>query len=130
MKDVTQTPLFECIMSGEIDDTPYDLHNDYQCIKIQLDAAEKKLQLRFTNDDYKVIVEFYQVTITNFTIHPEKSAESGTLEHFYRGRFEFNNNLHEITALGEYYYYLALMERDVIELFAKRVTLSKSRLNS
>lgn len=67
MKDVTHTPLFECIMSGEIESSYYDLHNDYQCIKMQLDPTQKILQLRFTNDDFKIIVEFHQATITSFT---------------------------------------------------------------
>jgi hypothetical protein len=130
MKDVTHTPLFECIMSGEINGSPYDLHNDYECIKIQHDATQRTLELRFVNDDYKIIVEFYQVTITNFTINTSKTADSGTLSLFYRGRFEKNNNLHEITELGEYYFYLALLEKDAIELFARQVTLKMSRLNS
>lgn len=130
MKDVTHTPLFESMMVGEIDGQPYDLHNDFQCIKIQLDPTDKKLQLRFTNDDYKIIIEFHQATITNFTIHPEKTSDSGTLDQFYRGRFKYNNNLHEMTAQGKYYYYLSLLEKDAIELFAKSVTLSLSRLNS
>lgn len=130
MKDVTHTPLGESLLRGEIDGNHYDLQNDFQCIKIQLDGSDKKLQLRFTNDDFKIIVEFHQVTITNFTIHPEKSGSSGTLEHFHRGQFKYNNNLHEMTAQGKYYYYLALEERDAIELFAKSVTISLSRLNS
>ncbi|PSL49652.1 hypothetical protein CLV51_101987 [Chitinophaga niastensis] len=130
MKDVTHTALFECIMSGEINGSLYDLHNDYECIKIQHDATQKTLELRFVNDDYKIIVEFYQVTITNFTINPSRTAESSTLDLFYRGRFERNNNLHEVTDLGEYYFYLAWLEHDAIELFAKQVTLKMSRLNS
>ncbi|MFX1703251.1 hypothetical protein PV783_04820 [Chitinophaga sp. CC14] len=130
MKDVTHTPLFECILRGEIDGSSYDLENDYQCIKMQLDGAEKKLQLRFINDDYKIILEFYQTTITCFTILPEKSSGSTSLTSFYRGQFKFNNNLHEITAQGKYYYYLSFLGNDAIELFAKRVTLSLSRLNS
>ncbi|NLR61531.1 hypothetical protein HGH93_25745 [Chitinophaga polysaccharea] len=130
MKDVTHTPLFECMMTGEIDGYPYDLHNDYQCIKIHLNGAEKKLQLRFINDDYKIIVEFHQVTVTNFAISPEKTGETGTLDQFYRGRFKFNNNLHEISSSGKYYYYLALLENNTIELLAKRVTMAISRLNS
>jgi hypothetical protein len=127
MKDVTHAPLFESMMRGEIDGHLYDLQNDFQCIKMHLDGSDKKLQLRFTNDDFKIIIEFHQATITNFSMHPEKS---GTLEHFYRGQFKYNNNLHEMTAQGKYYYYLALGERDAIELFAKSVTLSLSRLNS
>lgn len=130
MKEVTHTPLLETLLRGEIDGHPYDLQNDFQCIKIQLDGSDKKLQLRFTNDDFKIIVEFHQATITNFTVHPEKSGNCGTLEHFYRGQFKYNNNLHEMTAQGKYYYYLSLGERDAIELFAKSVTLSLSRLNS
>jgi len=130
MKDVTHTPLLESITRGEIDGYPYDLQHDYQCIKIQLDAAEKKLQLRFTNDDFKVIIDFHQVTMTNFSIYPEKTGSRGILEHFYRGKFKYNNNFHEMTSQGKYYYYLAIGEQDTIELFAKNVTLSLSRLNS
>jgi len=129
MKDVTHTPLFESILQGEIDGNVYDLENDYQCIKMHLDGAEKKLQLRFINDDYKIIVEFHQATITCFTILPEKSGGT-SLSGFYRGQFKYNNNLHEITAQGKYYYYLSFLGNDAIELFAKRVTLTFSRLNS
>lgn len=130
MKDVTHTPLFESIMQGEIDGNAYDLENDYQCIKMHLDGAEKKLQLRFINDDYKIIVEFHQATITCFTILPEKNSGGTSLANFYRGQFKYNNNLHEITAQGKYYYYLSFLGNDAIELFAKRVTLTFSRLNS
>ncbi|MET3875549.1 MULTISPECIES: hypothetical protein [Chitinophaga] len=130
MKDVTHTPLFESILQGEIDGNYYDLHNDYQCIKIKLDPEEKLLQLRFTNDDFKIIAEFHQATITSFSIHPERTADSSTLDQFYRGKFKYNNNLHEITAQGKYYYYLSFLGNDAIELFSKRVTLTFSRLNS
>lgn len=130
MKDVTHTPLFESILRGEIDGNYYDLHNDYQCIKIKLDPMEKLLQLRFTNDDFKIIAEFHHATITSFSFHPERTADSSTLDQFYRGRFKYNNNLHEITAQGKYYYYLSFLGTDTIELFSKRVTLTFSRLNS
>ncbi|CAL1521424.1 hypothetical protein [Chitinophaga sp. MM2321] len=130
MKDITHSELFETLVNGEIDGEYYDLHNDYQCIKISCNAAEKKVEMRFINDDYKIIVTFSQATIVNCVFNPGKPPGGNTLDLFFRGRFEKNNNLHEMTDLGEYYYHIKFQEDDILEIFARQVVLKMSRLNS
>ncbi|MBC9931325.1 hypothetical protein [Chitinophaga qingshengii] len=127
-KDVTHTILFDTLLSGEIGDMYYDLHNDFECIRISYSLLEKKLELRFTNDDDRIIVTFYDARLGVCSFHPTQPRS--TLDLFHRGRFEMNNNLHEMTSRGEYYYCLSFMETDKLEVFARQVVMEMSRLNS
>lgn len=127
-KDVTHTALFDTLLSGEIGDMYYDLHNDFECIRITYSLIEKKLELRFTNDDDRIIITFHDARLGGCSLHPTQARS--TMDLFYRGRFEMNNNLHEMTSKGEYYYYLAFLEQDKLEVFARQVVMEMSRLNS
>ncbi|MCW3462750.1 hypothetical protein [Chitinophaga nivalis] len=130
VKDITHATLFETLMSGDIDGSPYHLHHDYQCIKIAYDTTEKRLELRFINDDDRIVLEFKQATIASFRFNPLKLRTCDTLISFHRGEFLRNNNLHEVTEQGEFYFLLELLEDDAITVFAKQVLLRKSNLNS
>jgi len=129
MKDVTHTELFEPMVHGEIGGAYYDLQNDFSCIKFTYNAEEKKLELRFVNDDYKLIITFSQSTLAYTNINPGKSGDKG-LEHFYRGRFEWNNNMHEMTEHGEYFFYLLFQNGDAINVQARQAVMELSLLNS
>lgn len=129
IKDVTHTELFETLLYGEIGGAYYDLHNDFSCIKFTYNADVKELELRFVNDDYKLIITFRQSTLAYTNINPGKSGEKG-LELFYRGRFERNNNMHEMSESGEYFFYMLFRNGDAMNILARQAAMELSLLNS
>ncbi|WP_212001427.1 hypothetical protein [Chitinophaga sp. HK235] len=130
IKDVTHIELFETLLSGDIGDMYYDLHNDFECIRITYSLVEKKLELRFINDDYKLIVSFLGARLGHCNFNPTKPGKGNDMDLFYRGRFEMNNNLHEMTSKGEYYFYISFLEGDALEIFSRQALLELSRLNA
>nr|WP_295868824.1 hypothetical protein [uncultured Chitinophaga sp.] len=127
-KDVTHAVLFDTLVSGEIGDRYYDLHNDFECIRITYSLMEKKLELRFTNDDDRIVITFYDARLASCNLHPTQPRS--VLDLFHRGHFEMNNNHHEMTSKGEYYYCLSFLEDDNVEVFARQVVMEMRRLNS
>lgn len=127
-KDVTHTVLFDTLLSGEIGDMYYDLHNDFKCIRITYSLMAKKLELRFTNDDDRIVITFVDARLGSCSINPTQPGSILTL--FYRSHFEMNNNHHEMTSKGEYYYQLEFLEEAKLEVFARQVVMDMTRLNS
>lgn len=127
-KDVTHTVLFDTLLSGEIGDMYYDLHNDFECIRLSYSLMERKLELRFTNDDNRIVITFHDARLGACSFNPTQPGS--TIDLFYRGRFEMNNNLHEMTSKAEYYYYLEFLEDTKLEVFARQVVMEMTRLNS
>ncbi|QJB34761.1 hypothetical protein HF329_27065 [Chitinophaga oryzae] len=127
-KDVTHAALFDTLLSGEIGDRYYDLHNDFECIRITYSLMEKKLELRFTNDDDRIVITFLDARMAGCNLHPVQPRSIINL--FHRGHFEMNNNYHEMTSKGEYYYCLSFSEDDKLEVFARQVVMEMKKLNS
>ncbi|NML36509.1 hypothetical protein HHL17_04805 [Chitinophaga sp. G-6-1-13] len=127
-KDVTHTALFDTLLSGEIGDMYYDLHNDFECIRITYSLIEKKLELRFINDDDRIVITFLDARLGGCSLNPAQPGS--TLALFYRSHFEMNNNHHEMTSKGEYYYQLEFLEETKLEVFARQVVMEMTRLNS
>lgn len=120
MIELKADTLFECLMSIKTDDGYIDLHNDYQCQGISYSNQSLRLFFKGRNN---VTVEFTGIEIIKMEWLFEQTPDSSTLDNFYRGRFEKNGELHEITDSGKRYFYIDFYEGDAIELFADYVFL-------
>ena len=103
-----------------------DLHNDYDCIKLEFSEKEKNLLISFfaiKNDSAfpKVVLQFENVTLQNVTFNFEETIRYLTLDTLYRGRFVKNGILEEYSEDGRSYFYLDFYEEFSLEFFSNSI---------
>jgi len=74
--------------------------------------------------NYKVYLSFEGASLQNFTLFFEKHQDSGTLNNFYRGKFEIQNALLEHLETGERFFYIEFEMGDKFEISAMKAFLS------
>ena len=128
MIDLTNAELFLDLTTINYDGFFFDLHNDYECADINFSLSEKTIGFLFQprgsaqlkKDLYLL---FEGATIANGTINLKRTADSSTLDLFYRGRYEIAGELFEISSEGDNVYYVNFIEGDSFIIFSKKVTL-------
>lgn len=128
--ELTNAELLKDLTTVETVDTFFDLHNEYICTNIDYKSSDKTLFFLFEpnkNDAAKnnLYLLFENATIANLNFYINKTADSSTLDSFYRGRYQIEDALFEYAPTGEGYFYLEFMEGDAFECFAGKVTLSE-----
>jgi hypothetical protein len=104
------------------------LHNDFDCTDINYKSLDKTISFLFqprnsapTNKELCLL--FDDATIQNFNVNLKRTADSCTLDLFYRGRYEKDGNLFEISTQGEGVFYIDFLEGDSFIIFSKKVTM-------
>lgn len=127
MIDITGGELFKDLMCFQIQNKVIDLHNDYECESIKYRHEEKKLIFMFNRQAFsnsKITLVFEGVSIQKCDLYLSRTADSGTLNVFYRGRFEVDGNLYEKSKSNQEYYYIEFENGDKFELFSTKVYFS------
>lgn len=122
MLDLTEFALFESLLIFETSNGVIDLHNDYECHGIEYDFESQCLKCSFKGSG-NLILEFRNVIIAKLNLLLQLTSDSGTLNNFYRGRFEINGTLYECSNEGRRYFYLEFEAGDALELYAGNVFL-------
>lgn len=124
MIDLSQKELFEDLLTVKLNNEFIDLHNDFNCEEFIYDKANCILKFLFRGNG-KILLTFIDVEITRLNVSFGSNPDSGTLNNFYRGRFEINGKLFEYREDGRGYYYLEFETDNKLELHARSVLLSK-----
>ena len=129
MIDLTNTELFLDLTTIKYGESFFDLHNDYDCTDINYKLLSKTISFLFqpsTSEPLKkgLCLLFEDATIVDFNVNLKRTSDSFTLDLFYRGRYEIDGKLFEISPHGEGYFYIGFFEGDSFEIFSKKVTLT------
>jgi hypothetical protein len=130
MVSITNYKLFEDISEFLFDGHRVNLHDDFECTQIQFVDESGLFVFTFTQLEERQVVElqFHNARLSNLDIHFPLNTNASTLEIFYRGRFEEDGILQELTIDNEKIFYLEFNEGIVINLFAKEVTLDFKKM--
>lgn len=128
MIDLTNVALFDDLTTVNYDGGYFDLHNDYYCKNIRWLSANRAVSFLFnprdpSSDKCPLVLQFEEASVPVFTVNFERSADSSTLETFYRGRYVLDGDLLDCTPDGERYFYINFWEEDVFEILSKKVSL-------
>jgi hypothetical protein len=123
--------LFSSLIEFEIANSNIDLHNDYCCSKIQYN--EETLFLLFTTcsdaiEEREIKLTFHEVELYKVNLEFERTKELITIDNFYRGRFENEGNLLDLSSDGKGYIYIEFYEGHSIEFSAKELVINEEEL--
>lgn len=120
---MTLTPLFEGLLSFQIEGLEVDLHNEYDCRAISLEKNALRLSFVHTFMDQTIILLFKDAVLCLLSF--DLSIPDSTLDLFYRGRFEEGENvLSTYDQQGRSYYYLSFDNGNEIQLLARSAIAS------
>lgn len=131
LRSTVRLPLPEVLKSLveiEVGDCYFDLHNDYECCKLTYHADQRECTLFFkrlgpqgdTNYEF-VNITFIGATIEcySFILNEGSMEDFKTLDSFYRGRFEDDNNkLSEFDSSDRALYYIGFYKGIELKIFA------------
>ena len=105
----------------EIDNSYYDFHNDYDCIKIMFENNSLILFFKHIVGGNLISFGFNEAIIEKFDFFNFYEFKNLTIDTLYRGRFESNGNLTEFNDEGKSYFYLEFVEGANIELWCESI---------
>lgn len=122
-----QSELFKDIVAVDLDGISLDLHNDYDCIRLEYNAAFNEFRLTFkrinlaTDANYDLVdLVFIDAVMETclFVLDEDVSNEFKTIDLLYRGRFENGNELAEFDRSGRSLYYISFYSGIELKVFA------------
>lgn len=122
---MTLTPLFDGLLSFQIEEIEVDLHNEYDCRAVSLEKNALKLSFIHVSTSHCIIILFKDAVLRFLSF--DLGITNSTLDLFYRGRFEEGENvLSTYDQQGRSYFYLSFDNGSEIQLLARSVTASLS----
>lgn len=120
---MTLIPLFEGLLSFQIEGVEVDLHNEYDCRAVSLETNTLKLSFMHISTSQRIIILFEDVVLRVLSFDP--GVTDSTLDLFYRGRFgEGENVLLSHDQQGRSYFYLSFSKGSEIQLLARSTNAS------
>lgn len=116
--DVKKIELFKNISQIQYNETFYDFHNDFICLKIILKDEILFILFRHLYTKELQSFNFVDVEISNFDYFNSKNVENLTIDNIYRGRTEKNGELYEFSKTNKGYFYLEFYEGQKLEFFS------------
>jgi hypothetical protein len=116
--------LFQNISQLDFDEMHYDLHNEFDCVKVKF--QNNVLVLVFQNIVSKFLISLnFQNTILTFCefefVHISKTL---TIDNLYRGKFENEGKLIEFEN-ERGYFYLEFYEGQKIEFWSESIVVEE-----
>lgn len=121
MIKVSHIELFKSLLDLEVGDKFIDLHNDFNCTEINFSKEDQSLIFVFFDHNHSSSLRlvFQQVILVKFNLNFELDKKYIILDNFYRGRFESNNELHDLSEEGKGYMYVEFCEGQSLEFYCK-----------
>jgi hypothetical protein len=132
MVELTEIELFKDFIIITDHDKNYDLHSDYECTFLEYDSVVRNLIMQFEKiknnrkTEKKLAIVFLEARLANVSISFPRGKGPSTIDIIYRGRFEENGELREVTDAGERYFYLIFEDGDSFEVYSKKVVFLNS----
>lgn len=127
-----QSELFRNIAEVEFGDTYLDLHNDYECVRLEYKVEDKECRLAFkcvnmkTESSYELVdLVFIDAVMQtcSFVFDEGMLDDFKTIDLLYRGRFENSNGLTEFDSFGRSFYYINFYGGIQLNVFAKELII-------
>ena len=122
-----QSELFRNIAEVDLGDTYLDLHNDYECVRLEYKVEDKECRLTFkrvnmkTESSYELIDLVFTDSVMqtcSFVVDEGVLNDFKTIDLLYRGRFENSNGLTEFDSFGRSFYYINFYSGIQLNVFA------------
>jgi|SRR6185437_6113935 len=132
MVELTEIELFKDFIIITDGDKSYDLHSDYECTSLEYDSIVRNLIMQFEKiqnkgeAEKKLAIVFSEARLANVRISFPRGKGPSTIDIIYRGRFEDNGKLEEISDAGERYFYFIFEEGDSFEVYSKKAVFLDS----
>lgn len=120
----TQIELIKNLAQYEFDNKYYDFHNNYNCEKILYTNNTFSLFFKSVINSTQPIIEFDDVNVSVIEFGKQVGKEL-TLDLLYRGRYESNGELIELSNDGKGYFYLEFYEGCKFEFWAKGISIKE-----
>lgn len=127
-----QSELFRNIAEVDFGDTYLDLHNDYECVRLEYKVEDKECRLTFkrvnmkTESSYELVdlVFIDSLMQTCLFVFDEGALDDfKTIDLLYRGRFENSNGLTEFDSFGRSFYYINFYSGIQLNVFARELII-------
>jgi hypothetical protein len=114
--------MFKGLMEVQIEDSFFDLHNDFTCSVINFETSKREVNIVFLSKDKEINLSYLLTGASIEKMHSNrKSGDCNIVNNFYRGRFESDNGLSEFFEDGSSYFYLEFENGDLFEIRAKKL---------
>lgn len=125
--DIINADFFSNLYDFDYDGNHYDLHNFYSCHKIAYsESDDKELSLFFKSDVTYLGIKilFTEVDIVKFNLTLNEVCDNMTIDSLYRGRFQEDKSLLELSKDGKAYIYADFLEGYSLEFFSKSMQIT------
>lgn len=125
MITATSIEFFKNLVQYDYDNRYYDFHNDYNCEKLSYSDGILLILFKSLVGEILLSLKFTDVKIITLDFFNVKDVENLTLDNLYRGRYELNGDLIELSEDGKGYFYLEFYEGQKLEFWAKSVDVEQ-----
>lgn len=118
--------LFKDITEIDVNGYCVDLHNDYDCLKLQFSGNELLMSFKSIRDNSKysfVVLQFKAVDIQKLQLNFGVEAQHKTIDRLHRCRFLQVGELIEYSKEGKAFYALEFCEGYAVEFFTEELVL-------
>ena len=113
--------LFETLLDIDFEENNLDIHNDYEIKNILYKNNNLQFLLVHNTSTHKILFSFYDVEIIEFDFLIMNTL---TIDNFYRGRYEFNNELFD-EFNNKKCFYIEFCETGQINILCSKLILSE-----
>ncbi|HLV39849.1 hypothetical protein [Xanthomarina sp.] len=125
MITATSIEFFKNLAQYDYDNRYYDFHNNYNCEKLSYSNGILLILFKSLVGEILLSLKFTDVKIITLDFFNVKDVENLTLDNLYRGRYELNGDLIELSEEGKGYFYLEFYEGQKLEFWAKSVDVEQ-----
>jgi hypothetical protein len=122
--DSKEIDVFNNLSEFDLDNVYYDLHNDFNCVKVEFESDILILFFENIANMYLVSIRFQNAILTLCEFDFDQKIESLTIDNLYRGKFEINGKLIEFDN-NKGYFYLEFYEGQKIEFWSESMDVEK-----
>ena len=122
--ELTNNLLLENISFLKYENISLDIHNDYNFKELSFEHNRMKISFNEISNNFKIIeFVFENIEVVKLKMIQFEVPDSITLDNFYRGKTELNENILEEDSSKRKYFYLDFLEDIQIELWCSRLYL-------
>ena len=122
--ELTDNLLLENISFLKYENISLDIHNDYNFKELSFEQNRMKISFNEISNNFKIVeFVFENIEVVKLKMVQFEVPDSITLDNFYRGKTELNENILEEDSSKRKYFYLDFLEDIQIELWCSRLYL-------
>ncbi len=117
--------LFKNLAQYEFEGKFYDLHNEYDFVKLLIADTTLTVAFKALSNDELFVIKFMNVVLTKLEFFNSANVPQLIIDNLYRGRFEKDGELQETVDNGGGYFYLEFDEGQKVEFSATDICVEK-----